>query len=388
MKGFLTIFLVLALTLPLLAKRPADALSQTVSLEWSDVPIRSAMRKLGESQGVSILVDRRVDPSLPISGMFREITIPEVVRGVLLSVTPPEKKLALTRLGDDVLYVAPSAYAQRLRTLSAIQHGKVAKLPETARRLWLRKSSLAWEERATPRTLLANLAEKYNLKILDSKRIPHDLWAAAAFSSLDLTDQFVLILGQLDLTWDFVDGKPNRIELKPLNLDATVLTKSYAVNERLTDKLEKVQEAFPDTVTDDAGSRCSVTAIAEVHEYLSPTVSANAEISLGSFRRPALPSQPSRKTTKKSQATTLISGKISGTFLPVFCQVCEKNGLEVEYSADRLLDAGVELDRNISVEVKNVTLEALLEAVAQAGGCAIIMEKNIVRLKAHVSSGK
>ncbi|MEN6406247.1 MAG: hypothetical protein ABFC77_07240 [Thermoguttaceae bacterium] len=184
-------------------KKPAAA----VNVTWSGVPLRRAVEGLARAQQTAIVIDRRVDPGQPLTLSLQNATAEQVLRAVA-----DRCGLGVARLGN-ILYLGPSSVAERLASVTAAFGRKVRGLPTAAQRTFFQRKPLAWDDLASPRALLAELAQQNHLEIVGLERAPHDLWAAANLPACSLVDRLSLIAIQFDLTFDVTDGAT--IELVP-----------------------------------------------------------------------------------------------------------------------------------------------------------------------------
>ena len=89
-----------------------------------------------------------------------------------------------------------------------------------------------------------------------------------------------------------------------------------------------------------------------------------------------------RQTAGNAQpGRVLMSGKMEGPFFPILKQLCQNQGLELECDADALVRAGVDLEKRVKVEVKEVSLEELLQKLAEDTDCKVTKQGDKVRLE-------
>lgn len=171
-----------------------QALGQQFDILWSGNPLRQALGRLSRSTRVAILIDRRVDP-----GQKVDLKLDGVRLEAALAKIADQCGLGVSRLGP-VVYVGPAAAAKRLRAVAAALEKEVRTLPTAERQKFFRQDSLVWDDLATPRELLTELARQGGIEIGGLERVPHDLWAAADLPPLSLVDRLTLIATQFDLS--------------------------------------------------------------------------------------------------------------------------------------------------------------------------------------------
>ncbi|MEN6367554.1 MAG: hypothetical protein ABFC88_12120 [Thermoguttaceae bacterium] len=176
-------------------KRPVA----TVNVTWSGVPLRRAVEGLARAQSVAIVIDRRIDPSRPLTLSLQNATAEQVLRAVA-----DQCGVGVSRLGN-VYYLGPSSSAERLASVVAAFGRKVRSLPTASQRAFFQRKPLVWDDRTSPRELLADLARQNHLEIQGLDQVPHDLWAAANLPACTLIERLSLIAIQFDGAFDVVD---------------------------------------------------------------------------------------------------------------------------------------------------------------------------------------
>ena len=182
--------------------RPADIL-------WAENPLRQALARLAQDKRTAILLDRRVDPEQKI-----DVQISDVPLRAALQQIAAKQGLGVSILGS-VVYIGPAAASSRLRTLAAVRADDARRLPAAAARKFQRAKAMRWDDLATPRSLLAGLAEDNGLDLAGLDLVPHDLWVAAELPPLSLTDRLTLVVVQFDLTFA-VQSNGAGLRLAPL----------------------------------------------------------------------------------------------------------------------------------------------------------------------------
>ena len=194
-------------------------LGGSVDIVWAENPLRRAIHNLSQAQGVAMLVDRRVDPDqkcdLQFSGVPLRAAIEEIAHRCDLGIS----------LFGPVVYLGPPEATARLRTLAALREDDVRRLPEPAARRFSQLKPFKWDDLATPRELLQQLAKQNGIELANLELVPHDLWAAADLPPLSLADRLTLVAIQFDLTFSFsADGTVVRLVPVP---ERVAVVRSY-----------------------------------------------------------------------------------------------------------------------------------------------------------------
>lgn len=166
---------------------------------WQGTPLREVINGLASSHQVALLLDRRIDPDQPVrftlaGGALQD----ELVRLMQTG------KLGAALVGD-VVYLGPANTTAKLPSLLELKRQQLRKLGQAAAR-WFRPEQAGWQDLATPRTLLEQVAKDAGIELEGLDQIPHDLWAGVGMPPLSAVDRLTLIAAQYDLTFEVGDG--------------------------------------------------------------------------------------------------------------------------------------------------------------------------------------
>lgn len=170
-----------------------SSLDNRVSLLRRKVPLRDAVQRFGDSNRLSIFVDRRLDPSSPVDMIAENKTVREVLdefaaaNGWAVSYLPP------------IVYLGPPETTTELATSLYRQHQIVQEMPLKRRRALTTQSPRAWERLTEPRKLVSQWAAQHQLEITGTEQIPHDLWDAFQLPKTDIVSALSIVLAGFDL---------------------------------------------------------------------------------------------------------------------------------------------------------------------------------------------
>ena len=325
----------------------------------TEAPLRQAVLGLARSHRVAALVDRRVDPDRKLSLTLDSPVLEEAFRQIAR-----EDGQEITRMGP-VVYLGPSWTCARLRTVCALRRQEVERLPTPAARKLLSSARMQWADFATPRQLLAELAEANGLEIAGMDQVPHDLWAGADLPPLALVDRIGLIAIQFDLTFEaLADG--SRLTLVPVPDDLGIV-REYPGGAQPEALARKWAAWVPDGEVRVVGGKIRVRGLIEDHEAL---VAARTE----------RPPRPARKPPAKQGETRFtISGK-KGPVSRLLAELAEKLDLDLRIDKDALERAGISLAQEVAFRVRDATLDEVLEAVLSPASCAFRRQGRIVEV--------
>ncbi len=325
--------------------RAADAvrsqLQARISVEWEDVTLAQAIASLSRSQRVAIVLDRRVDPTTEFRMALKNQPLEAVLKGLSI-----KHKLGVARLGA-VLYLGPSKTAQRLHTVLELRNQEVGRLPPAIRAGLLRAKPVRWEMLAEPRELLSSLGKTYETPISGIDAVPHDLWGERELPAMSFVERLTLIAGQFDLTFEFTaNGRSVRLVPMP---ERPVLEQSYA-NAR--GAAAKLKDLLKESEIQAVANRLVVRGPAEEHEIVEELLSG-----------------------RKVSRTTVTEGKryfpqvnAVGPVGKLVRDFAKRLELEAEIDEQAIRDAGISLDQEVRVSLKDADEEQLWRRDLGTGG--------------------
>jgi len=167
-----------------------------------------------------------------------------------------------------------------------------------------------------------------------------------------------LVLIQFDLTWIWREGA-SEIELVPIPETVVIEKQHKPRGKTAARQLDEWREKYPDAEFHLAGSEILVTTTEEVHAELSaPRVSPGKP-----------PADPAVVPLSRRKFTLEIKDVSARDLMAEL----EKSGLVFDYDARELSDAGVDLDRLIQFNVRNLSAADFFHTVFDPLGakCAL-----------------
>jgi len=373
--GCLTLLLLLAAAAPDSAGRESVAwqrgtalkeqLSQATSVQWVEgptwpaPPLRKTLLELARANRVAIVIDRRVDPDQKLNVSLRNVPLEDVLRQAAASVG-----LGMTKLGP-VIYFGPPKYAAGLRTLAEMHAEQVRALPHEAGRKLTASDRLAWDDFATPREILAQLAEKSRLRIAGLERVPHDLWAAAEWPPLPLVDRLTLLLGQFDLSFQ-VSPDGDSITLEPLPARLAII-RSYSGGADAEQLAANWAKLAPQCEVKASGGMVYVRGLVEDQEWIAGLVRPAGRAS----NRPPKTTRPPAKVRKAAPSETVFTiHATKGPLRALLEQTAFQMQLELKIDEVAMQKEGISLDQTVHFDgVQNASFDELWTALLKSTGC-------------------
>lgn len=277
-------------------------LADPIGVSWSGRTFRDALESISRNTHVSIVLDRRVDPSRSV-----EWSVPALPVGRLI-----EELAALHDCG--VVWIGPTAYVTSRQNIAGIaqsladRNAEFSGLPDDLRTAIAARRALNWNDLAEPRAVMESLAAEAKLRWTNSDVVPFDGLYHVATPPLSLVERLTLVGAGFGLTYR-IDASARTISLVPI---------------------------------DDAPATPSMAT--------KPTTIAK------------VPRTPPGKASPGTQVHTL---KVENVPLSTLVAVLrDKHGLKIRFDDEALRTAGLTTDRRTAVDVKDATLEALLEQAA------------------------
>lgn len=316
-------------------------LAQPVALTWSGVPIRQGLADFSRSQRIAVLLDRRVDPGMPLQASLQDVPVEIALERVARA-----QQLGLSWYGP-LVYFGPETATRRLRTLAALRTAEVKSLPAKARLPFTRQQAWRWPDFTTPRELVEALAAEAKVEAAGLEQIPHDLWAAADLPPLSWIERLSLIANEFDLTFEFEsDGRSVRLIPIP---DQIFIERSYPGGKDPKELARRWAQQAPEAEISVSDEKLVVRGVIEDHELLSGVKSRAAKPAAGGVEVYTL--------TVRDQPIG-----------PVLEELKQRLGLELHIDEAALKAANISLDRRVSFSVEKVSLDELFRAALQGAG--------------------
>jgi hypothetical protein len=345
--------------------RFSQQLDEPLSAAWTNLEGRYILSRLSRERNVSIVLDRRIDPTRALTIEFQNSPLRAALR-----------QLAAARGGDlstagNTVYLGPPASAAPLRTLCVLRTEELAKisagLGKTRRQTLLERQTFAWNDLDTPREILERLAAQYKLEMHGLDQIPHDLWAGATLPETTLVEALSLVLIQFDLTWAWAD-RGNRLEIMALPT-VVALEKSYAPAKlKPAEALRQWSAEIPGLALRAEGGKVVARGTAEQIADLDELVET------GKLRREKLPEPP--VPLGRRQFTLRIQDIPARALL----KKLEASGVVFQYDADTLKAASVDLERRIKMDVDKAPADEFFRQLCDQLGLTFQIDNLTVTL--------
>jgi hypothetical protein len=353
----------------LIGKPFEEVLDNKLTASWTNVPMRGILQRISANYEISILLDRRLDPS-------RELQIDLDTQPLAAAVHQiAERQQGSTSVVGNTIYVGPTPSAARLRTLVQLRADELFALESDAaqgRKFKLAdRRTIHWNDLDEPADILSHIVQLYELRVEGGERIPHDLWAGATLPSVNAFEALSLVLVQFDLTFAWIDDARG-IRLQPIPDDVS-LTRSYTPRGRpLRTPLQQWQEAFPGLRGEVVGGAIVVRGRLEQHEALADSLRPAS-----SQRRVPRPATTGPAPLERRQFTL----KIENVPARALIERLEMSDIVFKYDARELAAAGIDLNKTISLDVTKAPPDEFFHAVLDQLGLEFTIDNLTVTMK-------
>ena len=345
-------------------------LQQPVSASWSNsneqatqFTLRHIVGRLSSGWEVAILLDRRIDPDqeMPAISLVNE----PLIDGIR---TVAKHANADVSVVGNVVYIGPTFAVAKLRTLI---HRRIQELQNTSvprrRQLELTKRrDLHWGDLSQPRELLADVTGRYRIQTTGDDRVKHDLWASSTLPSLNPTETISLLLIQFDATFSWQE-RATGIEIKAAPRTATI-ERSYRLRSGCaSDVAKKWETELPGITTSISRASIKVVGTIEQHESIDALLKPNSNTA-----------PPKATGSLARQRFTL---KVDGAKASAIIRQLQQSGIKIELDEKKLTAAGIDLDKAVSINVKQDVAAELFRQLLEPLGLEFQIRGNAVEVK-------
>ncbi|MCO6456858.1 MAG: hypothetical protein J5I93_16290 [Pirellulaceae bacterium] len=344
-------------------------LALPVGITWNATPLREALQRLARTQRVALLLDRRIDPDQPVDFAADQQPLEAALRQLAAGLGADAVLLG------SVVYLAPQAEADRLATAAMLRREEVASLPAAARQRWNRSATWNWPDLATPRNLLAELAEAAGLDSTEPaganphgarqgvaavegcERIPHDLWPAADLPPMTLADRWSLVLAGFSLTYR-VAADGSSVQLLPLPEQLTA-EQSYPLPADAETLTRRLQRQLAGARLQRRGNRLTVAGTWRQHREVARALRETAP-------------QAGKGPIEQRYSLRVENKTVGSTARALAARLNRR--LETDPGATAALG------KLITFEVKDATLDGLLHALFDPAGLRFEVDEERIRV--------
>ncbi len=333
-------------------------LSSLISVSWKNRQLRDGIQSLSRHYGISIILDRRVNPNQLLNLNIKDTSLINVLKK-----TGETCRASLSIL-PGAIYIGPENVSSSLRSLIFVKQLQIEEFKNGT--FSTRKISIQWNDLDQPRKIFEKVAREFQITISNLDLIPHDLWTSGSLSGVSFSEIASIILIQYDLTYKW--NQKNNITLVPVFYPVSI-SKSYKITRKQLKKIVPVFQQDSNFPKIDIQNRIvSFKGFIEQHEKfdnrligkkLKNPVNDNKPISLDR-----------RQFTLKLKAGSAI----------ILINLLRKNGIPIEYDEDAFESASIDLNEKIEVDLKKASINELLDSFCKPLNIEYKIRDNIIYL--------
>jgi hypothetical protein len=299
-----------------MARAPA---APTIDAHWTGVPLREVAARLSGLGGVAVVVDRRLDPTVPVTLAASGEPLDKVLEAVAAQAGAEVALLA------GHARITPASGAARARAGEAIREQEIRGLEPSLARLARARRAWAWPDGARPCDLVAAAAADAGIALAGLDTLPHDHFPAADLPPLPLAERLDLVLAHFDA----------RVEWK--------------------------RNAAP------AGQRAAFQIVPIAATATAPPRTPPWQLKEAAPRRPP-------------EFATTYSLKVAAPLDELLAALAKQFGLSLDLDRAALEQLGVSPREIVRLDVKDASREALLDAVLDPLGLGWQIEGKTLRV--------
>jgi hypothetical protein len=316
---------------------------------WDQKPLREGLRELSNLYGITIWIDRQIDPSQPITTQDSTQSPPTLQSRLRQIATVAGAEVGLI---ENVVYVGPPARVSVLQRAAIELHDRISRGADRAAQLrpW------SWEEVTSSADLLKQLERQWNINILGP--LPHDLYHAEQFMQpTTLATQLTVLVGGFGLQAEFL--APGRFELKPLQLQSQWRA-TYRKDDLGLRALPRWKSEYPGSECLTRGTQSHVQGITDFHLAL-------------------LAPQPSSTVAAPKGTTARWGFEVRNTPVEaVLTKLASSLALEIQWDG---ACTDVMRSQLISFKVDQATTDQLLAEIGRVSGLKLVRDKQTVHVR-------
>ena len=318
----------------------SETLNRPVGFEISGDSRRDALRVISKQFRIAIFLDRRIDPDVPLSYRTQDTPL-----GTALAEIAAQFGAAVTWLGP-VGYVGPSAAAIKLQTVRALVQDQIKHMPAEVEDRLSQPQAISWNRLATPEEIMRSVTQNYELQWQHPERLAHDLWVTGRLPPIDCATQCTIILAGFGAMARF-DATGRSFEIVPIDQEP-LLRRSYPTAAGKQARLmQQWKQQFPHAKVQRKRSQLIFSGRAEDHWQLDPA-SRPSDI-------------PERRTADAvSEGTQVYTLRVEAPLEAILTAIARQTGLTIQWQRQAIEADGINLQRVVELDVRDVSLETLV----------------------------
>lgn len=360
-----------AVAKPLLTSSKFTAMLRNPVLAWSwtNQEIGEIVSGIQNSQGLSLLLDRRLNPNQPVTLTLAN----QPIRSGLQQLAA-EGGGHVAIIGSTV-FLGPENACRELSLTKEMRAEELRRSESVSSRRklsLLRRNSIDWDDLSTPREILDQVSRKWNLSIKSLELVPHDMWRGGTLPSMTVVEALSVILVQFNLTFRW-SGDGTTVELQAF-ADLATFPREYRIapNDRERMLIEW-RELLPEA--DISPTEQGIRLVTDLRGH--------ALISSRQMERASAASTHRNDTTASPKDLSRIEFTLTVADISardVMARL-EQSGIRFEYDSGQLRDAGITFEKNVAIVARKDSADAFFRKLFEPLGLQHTIRGSVVRLR-------
>ncbi|MGD9856656.1 MAG: hypothetical protein AB7U20_17050 [Planctomycetaceae bacterium] len=329
------------------------------------VTVRTVTERLAAQHNVAIVLDRRIDPDHVLDVQLAQVTLRE---GLDLFAAQIAADAAVV---GSTIVLGPPASLDRLRTdcVRQVEFLRSLKEDKSRERTFelIQSRTFRWDDLQTPQELLLTVSRTFGVTVVNPELIPHDRWAGGVMANVNAIEALALIAGQFDLTFSWSEDV-SAIELKESPQRLTIEDSYDVPAGRDEPALAAAGQECPLAAIRRDGGKLHVVATVREHERIAAILAPES-------RGPQAAAPDLGPLSRRTFTLTIQRAPAAAVL-----RTLEAQGVVVEYDADALQSAGIDLTQKISLSLQDAPADRFFQALCDPLGLTFHIEGKTVRL--------
>ncbi len=324
-----------------------DQLRSVCRVVGTELPLRVVAQRIGDAHGINVWIDRRVDPSTPVSLSAAAGSLQQTLEAIAA------KSQLEVGYASPVVILAPQGVAIDTATRILKLRSEMKQLPISAATRLLEPQDLAWDRLSTPAEIAQQIAAAWQVSVV-GESLPHDLWDRCKLQGVDAADALVLLAAGFDLAPNY---NPQQATFGFDRIEKSVgVALEYPSTKVAAGMARELRKIDPDVKLEKRGALIRVTGNSAVHHRIRSDRSAAKPKQNGGLADVA----PGMR-----RFTLRIPGmKPAASILQA---VCNASGFTLDTSAA----SSENLKRPVGLEVEDQLATAIIESICTQAGLTV-----------------